>query len=139
MEIRAYDHLSEEASAIRRAVFMEEQGFVDEFDEVDNIATHIVLLDGREAVATCRIFPGDDPGEYVVGRLAVTRGHRGSHLGARTLAAAEDEAARRGATSVVLHAQARASGFYESQGYERFGEQDLDEGCPHVWMRKRLA
>lgn len=139
MDIRAYDYLPEEARAIRRAVFMEEQGFVDEFDEVDDIATHIVLFDGGEAVATCRLFPSGEPGEYVVGRLAVMRGHRGSHLGARTLAAAEDEAARRGATSVVLHAQVRAAGFYESQGYERFGEQDLDEGCPHVWMRKSLA
>lgn len=73
-----------------------------------------------------------------MGRLAVTRGRRGSRLGARTLAAAEAEAVRRGAKSVVLHAQVRAAGFCEGQGCECYDAQDLDEGCPHVWMRKRL-
>lgn len=48
IEIRAYDRLPEEATRIRREVFMEEQGFVDEFDDVDGRALHVVaFLDAR--------------------------------------------------------------------------------------------
>ena len=46
MEIRYYDNLPEEAKTIRRAVFMEEQGFQEEFDEIDGQAGHLVMFDG---------------------------------------------------------------------------------------------
>ena len=42
MEIRVYDELPEEASRIRREVFVEEQGFMEEFDEIDGWANHLV-------------------------------------------------------------------------------------------------
>lgn len=44
MEIRVYDELPEEASRIRREVFVEEQGFMEEFDEIDGWANHLVLF-----------------------------------------------------------------------------------------------
>ena len=37
-----------------------------------------------------------------------------------------------------LLAQVRASDFYEKNGYIKSVEICDDEGCPHVWMRKRL-
>ena len=43
IEIRTYDTLPEEAVRIRREVFMEEQGFAEEFDELDGRAKHLVL------------------------------------------------------------------------------------------------
>ena len=47
IEIRTYDRLPEEATRIRREVFMEEQGFEDEFDDMDGRALHVVaFLDG---------------------------------------------------------------------------------------------
>ena len=58
MQIKKYDYLPEEASRIRQKVFCQEQGFDDEFDDMDAIATHIVLFDADKPVATCRIFPG---------------------------------------------------------------------------------
>lgn len=62
IEIRAYDRLPEETTRIRREVFMEEQGFEDEFDDVDGRARHIVaFLDGR-ATAMCRLFAGSRKG-----------------------------------------------------------------------------
>lgn len=138
LHVRSFDTLPEEAAAIRTAVFMDEQGFNDEFDSVDDHACHLVLFDGEQPVATLRLFSGEAPGEWVVGRLAVTKSHRGLGLGALTLKEAEAEAARRGGSSVVLHAQVRAKGFYERCGYEAYGEVGLDEGCPHIWMRKEL-
>ena len=54
------------------------------------------------------------------------------------LAEAERVARERGATSMRLHAQCRAAGFYERAGYEQYGPVELDEHVEHVWMRKRL-
>lgn len=132
------DGLPEGARTVRTSVFMDEQGFVNEFDQVDAHALHLVLLDGGSPVATCRLFRDEASGEWTVGRIAVVRERRGGGLGARVLREAEREAARRGAARLVLHAQVRAQGFYERCGYEAYGKEDLDEGCPHVWMRREL-
>ena len=43
-----YDALPPEAAAIRQAVFVEEQGFQEEFDAIDRHALHLLLFaDGR--------------------------------------------------------------------------------------------
>lgn len=138
IEFKTYDHLPEEAAQIRREVFMEEQGFEDEFDDIDGHALHVVAFLDGEAAATCRLFAGEHEGELVLGRLAVRERFRGHHLGARTVAAVEGEARRAGGRSVMLHAQASKQGFYERCGYAVSGPCDLDEGVPHVWMSKRL-
>ena len=41
---KTYSELNEDAASIRKSVFMEEQGFVNEFDDVDGAAKHIVTL-----------------------------------------------------------------------------------------------
>ena len=56
MDIKIYDTLPEEAVRIREAVFVEEQGFQDEFDEIDSYAKHLVLFDGEKSIAVCRFF-----------------------------------------------------------------------------------
>ena len=136
---KVYDTLPEEAAMIRRAVFMDEQGFVQEFDETDHLARHIVLFDGETPVAVCRFFPGDTPGDYIVGRIAVMKPYRSRGLGAEVLRAAENAAAALRGNTIRLHAQLSAKGFYEKQGYAAYGEEDLDEDCPHIWMRKTLT
>ena len=37
-----------------------------------------------------------------------------------------------------LHAQCRATPFYERRGYEQYGPVELDEHVEHIWMRKAL-
>lgn len=45
-----YNTLPPEAAAIRQAVFVEEQGFQEEFDAIDRHALHLLLFaDGRWA------------------------------------------------------------------------------------------
>ena len=61
MTIKCFDKLPDEAVKIRTLVFVEEQGFKDEFDSIDEIATHIVMFDGDNPVAVGRFFPSESP------------------------------------------------------------------------------
>ena len=139
MEIKAYKELPQESMDIREEVFCREQGFEDEFDQVDRYATHLMLFLEGSAVATCRIFPGDEPGEFILGRLAVRKAFRGRELGAAIIAGAEKEAQRQGGTVIKLHSQMQAKGFYEKQGYVAYGPIEPDQGCPQIWMKKELS
>lgn len=138
--LRAGDGLSG-AFSVRMQVFVEEQGFSSalEIDETDNIAVHVLFLDDGNPVATGRAFPSaDKPGEYVFGRIAALKAYRGTGLGQMVMAALEAVARENGAHTATLGAQVRARGFYEKCGYEAYGEEYLDEYCPHIWMRKAL-
>lgn len=46
MQLEAYDFLPEDAKRIREAVFMKEQGFKNEFDDIDLLALHLILYAG---------------------------------------------------------------------------------------------
>ncbi|HJC57722.1 MAG TPA: GNAT family N-acetyltransferase [Candidatus Eisenbergiella intestinipullorum] len=133
-----YDSLPEEAIRIREEVFMQEQGFQEEFDEIDGIAAHLVLYCGGSPAAVCRFYQDRVEDGWLIGRLAVRKPYRGKGIGAVLLSEAEKEIERRGGRAAVLHAQRQAQPFYEKQGYAAYGETDFDEGCPHVWMKKSL-
>ena len=126
------------AMEIRQKVFVEEQGFCDEFDQIDGIAEHFVLLDSEKPVGTCRVFQGELPGVYILGRLAVLTAYRGSGLGRRIVEEAELYLKEVGAKELRLHAQCRVAAFYKKLGYEEFGDVELEENCPHIWMKKAL-
>lgn len=138
MRSKIYDYLQEDVKSIRTAVFMEEQHFVHEFDEMDENCRFIVLYDGELPAATCRFFPGEQEQEYIIGRIAVMRDHRGRGLGRQVVEEAESIIRELGGTAVKLSAQVRARGFYESMDYAAEGEVYLEEYCQHVTMRKKL-
>ena len=138
MEFKTYAYLAEDAKTIRQKVFMQEQGFVDEFDDTDLRATQIVLYDEGKPIAICRIFPGNKRNEFILGRLAVLKEYRGKNIGALMLQEAQKTVAKKGGTSISLHAQCRVQKFYEKCGYTVFGEVGEEEGCPHIWMKKQI-
>lgn len=138
-EIKTYRYLPASAARIRENVFIEEQGFCDEFDHLDFTATHLVLYYNTISAATCRFYPFEEDGAYVIGRIAVVKEYRGKGLGARLIQEAERRIKEAGGMRVLLAAQTLATGFYEKQGYTAFGDIFLDEHCPHIWMRKALV
>lgn len=138
MIIKMYDALPEDAAKIRQTVFVEEQGFEEEFDTIDQEAKHFVAYENDEAVGTCRIFYSEKESTYMMGRLAVLKESRGLHAGEQLVAAAEEYIKEVGGDKCVLSSQVRASGFYKKQGYEAYGEEYLDEYCPHIRMEKAL-
>ena len=136
MKIKTYDKLPDSARAVRRAVFMEEQGFCNEFDQTDDIAAHLVMFDGDVPVATCRVFWDNAMDSYILGRLAVVQKHRGKSLGSDMVRAAEEYVRDVGGSALALHAQCRVTDFYKQLGFAEFGQVGDDEGCPHIWMKK---
>jgi len=84
-KVEIYSELPDEAKAIRQAVFVEEQGFQEEFDELDNTeAAHLVGFVEGEPVCTCRFFRAkDEASTFIIGRVAVMKDRRGQQLGAK--------------------------------------------------------
>lgn len=117
---------------------MEEQGFQNEFDEIDKEAKHFVAYDGQTEVAVCRVYYNEMHKSYMVGRLAVRKEYRGRHMGDKMLECAEAYIKEKKGDCCMLTAQVKASNFYEKQGYHKCGEEFLDEFCPHVMMTKEL-
>lgn len=137
LEIKFFDAPQSESLGIRKTVFVDEQGFVDDVDEIDAAATHFVAYRDGNAIGTCRSFKQAE-GAYVVGRIAVLREHRGQGIGSLLLSAAEENIKSVGGERVLIHAQLHAKGFYEFCGYEAFGEIEYEQGQPHVWLAKKL-
>lgn len=137
MNTKTYTILPQEAKDIRIEVFMKEQGFENEFDEIDNLCHHIVAFDEGKPIGTCRFFKENN--HYTIGRVAVLKEYRNKHIGHLLLESVEKEIKRISGDVIVVHAQVRVSSFYEKQGYIQFGQIDDDEGVPHVWMKKKYS
>lgn len=136
MDTKMYTALPQEAKGIRIEVFMKEQGFENEFDDIDDMSHHIVVFDEEKPIGTCRFFLEND--HYTIGRVAVLKEYRNQHIGNLLLESAEKEIKKLNGALIVVHAQVRVSPFYEKQGYIQFGQIDDDEGVPHMWMKKRI-
>jgi predicted GNAT family N-acyltransferase len=138
MNYKYYDYLPEEARKIREDVFILEQGFVDEFDENEEIATHMVLFENELPISTCRFYYDKEKEAYILGRIAVIKEYRGKKIGDQMLSFAEERIIEDGGEKILISAQVRVVEFYRKQGYLEFGEEYLDEGCPHIWMEKEV-
>ncbi len=127
----------EQCFAVRRAVFMEEQGFQNEFDAIDEEAHHLLFLDDEKPIATARLF--FDDGVWHIGRVCTLKEYRGQGIGKFLIEECLLKAKElRRSKTVVLGAQVQAKGFYEACGFRAYGEEYDDEGCPHIRMRMEL-
>ena len=127
----------DDARDIRMSVFVEEQGFVNEFDDIDNQAYHLVIYHQHQAIATGRMFVKDEQ-TLVLGRIATIKDYRNQGIGSKIVLALENKAYELGCIKTQLSAQQRAKGFYEKLGYQQVGEPYLDEWCLHVKMIKEI-
>ena len=131
--------LPAEARKLRENVFIHEQGFQNEFDEIDESAHHVIYWENNRAIGTCRFFPAEEADTYYIGRMAVAKDHRHRQLGTVILEAAEDAIKKLGGQKVMLSAQVRAQTFYLRNGYTGDPEEvHMDEGEPHRWLYKKL-
>ena len=126
-----------DAEKIRQLIFVEEQGFENEFDEIDEHAYHVVVYQDNHAIATGRMYFEDEK-TMILGRIAVIKEYRGTGLGNNVVKSLENKAKELNCTMVKLSAQQRAQMFYEKLGYHSIGEIYYDEWCPHITMSKNI-
>ena len=134
-----------DAHAVRRAVFIEEQGVseTEEMDGRDRETTHVVAYavagNAREIepVGTARLRV-PEPGVGKPERVAVTKPHRGNGVGWQLMEAIEADAREQGCERLKLHAQTTVEEFYRKLGYETTSNEFMEADIPHVRMEKSL-
>jgi len=125
-----------DAYQLRKDIFVLEQGFIDEFDCIDEVCEHLLLRNGGLPVATARLY--EEGGVYHAGRICVAHTFRKLGIGRRVMDAVEQRARLLGARVLELGSQLQAQSFYEKCGYAAFGEIFYEQDCPHVMMRKDI-
>ncbi|MDV7765653.1 GNAT family N-acetyltransferase [Peribacillus sp. CSMR9] len=126
---------------IRKEVFVEEQGFplefeFDEFDTLIALSEHILVYYNEQPVGTGRLRVVDGLGKLE--RICILEPYRKFGLGKIILKTLEEIAKEQGITQVKLHGQTQAEGFYKKLGYQTSSDVFMEDGGPHLLMKKEL-
>lgn len=141
--VKAYGELTRdelfEILKLRNAVFIVEQECpYQDIDETDRVAYHIFLRDEEGIEAYLRVFRSEEcPQEARIGRVIAVKRRCG--LGSRILKEGIRLAQEKlRAATVGLEAQVYARGLYEKQGFVQASEEFLEDGIPHIEMKRKL-
>jgi ElaA protein len=121
--------------ALRSAVFVVEQQcpYPDaDGRDLEPEARQVWVDRDGDVVATLRLV-ADADGSVRVGRVSTAANARGSGLAAALMRRALELA---GPRTVVLDAQSYLADWYGRLGFVRDGEEFLEDGIPHVPMRR---
>jgi len=129
----------EDAFAVRKQVFVEEQGVPLhlECDAEDASATHFIMYEGNDPVGAARLRNiVDDTAK--IERVCILQDQRGKKLGALIMKEMEKHAISMNKKKLKLHAQSYAIPFYEKLGYTVTSPEFMDAGIPHRAMEKTI-
>lgn len=125
---------------LRCAVFVVEQNCAfAEIDGIDPDARHLLAYGPDGRLQGCLRVLRDDKAEkdWRIGRVVVAPTARGTGLGGAMMAAALAMIAERhGSVPVILSAQAHLAQFYGRFGFSPTGSPYLEDGIPHIDMRR---
>ena len=119
---------------LRESVFVVEQDCpYPELDgrDLEPRTRHVWVDSDTGPVGYLRIL--DDGGTARIGRVLVARSHRGHGLSGALMRAALAEIGDRPS---VLDAQSPLAGWYAGFGYVQSGDEFVEDGIPHVPMRR---
>lgn len=137
--VEYFNDVTDDTRYIRETVFVIEQGFSEEFDEIDKKSIHLLLKVNNKRAATARIFKSDNSDiKWTVGRFAVLKEYRGVGLGSFLMKKVEEKIKEQGGNVAELSAQKQAEKFYLSLGYTPMGDIYYDQHAPHIHMEKEL-
>ena len=120
---------------LRQDVFvLEQQCLYGDLDgrDAEPRTRHVVMTEGSAVVGYARVL--DDGDTWRIGRVVLAPEVRGRGWADPLMQAALEECEGR---DVVLHAQSPLAPWYESLGFEVTGPEFLDDGIPHLPMRRR--
>ncbi|TYP90737.1 GNAT family N-acetyltransferase [Blastococcus xanthinilyticus] len=102
--------------------------------DLEPATEHLWLESDGEVLATIRVL--DDGATRAIGRVATAATARGRGLAARLI---EEGIAGYGHLPLTLGAQAHLEDWYARFGFRRSGPGYLEDGIPHVPMRREPA
>lgn len=142
-KIKHFDELSNtelySILKLRNEVFIVEQNCVyQDIDGKDEKALHILGFFNGVIVVYSRLFkPGDYFENAAIGRVVVAQKYRtqkwGHELIKKSISGIQDFF---GATKITISAQLHLKGFYEQNGFTQTSESYLEDGIPHIEMRR---
>jgi ElaA protein len=124
---------------LRSEVFVVEQDCVyQDVDGKDQKSLHVFCIKKNQVVAYTRIFkPGDYFKNASIGRVVVAVSERKEGFGHELMKASiktiEDYFNE---SEITISAQVYLQKFYESHGFNKVGEDYLEDGIPHIRMDK---
>ena len=127
---------------LRINVFVVEQDCpYPELDGKDKIAYHFFAFaeeDPSQIIAYTRIFkPGDYYKEAAIGRVVVHPDYRKDGLGVQLMKRSIDQIEILFQTKKMkIGAQTYLQKFYESLGFIKVGKDYIEDGIPHIYMKK---
>jgi radical SAM protein (TIGR04043 family)/putative N-acetyltransferase (TIGR04045 family) len=130
----------ERAFEIRKEVFVREQRLFAEtdVDENDAKSVHLAAKWNNEIVGTVRVFPVNNNGHWVGGRLAVRNGFRNTGAGELLVREAVAFVKSRGCIKFTAHIQVENVPFFSRIGWETVGPVKDYYGIPHQLMEANL-
>ena len=122
---------------LRQEVFILEQDcpYIDA-DNTDQSAMHLLCFERDDLVGYLRAFPEKVKYEYPsIGRVVIKISHRSKGLGVALMRESMDYVKRQfKAKKIIISAQYRLRGFYESLGFIAVGEIYLEDNIDHIEM-----
>ena len=124
--------------ALRSEVFVVEQNCVfQDIDGLDPQTLHLLGERDGQVVAYARLIPpGIKGADALIGRVVTSPAARGGGTGRALMAEAVAQCEQRWRGPITLHAQAHLERFYGSFGFVQSGERYIEDGIPHMEMRK---
>lgn len=122
---------------LRSEVFVVEQDCVyQDIDYKDQKAIHVLGLKKNKLVAYARIFKPGDYFEFAsIGRVVVAKNERHNKFGydimEASIKAVKDELKE---ITIKISAQCYLKEFYTNLGFNKVGEEYLEDGIPHIAM-----
>ncbi|PQJ79976.1 GNAT family N-acetyltransferase [Polaribacter porphyrae] len=124
---------------LRSEVFVVEQDCVyQDLDFKDQKALHVFGIKDDKIVAYTRIFKsGDYFKNASIGRVVVAKNERSSGYGVDLMEASIKAVENEFKTEkITISAQVYLTKFYNSLGFNKVGEEYLEDGIPHIRMDK---
>jgi putative N-acetyltransferase (TIGR04045 family) len=127
--------------AIRREVFVTEQGIFSEHDhdEWDATALKVIATIDERVVGAVRLYPLDEAGLWKGDRLAVLADARTLGVGAPLVRFAVATAGEHGGTRMIALIQTPNVAFFRRLGWSRLGARTSYRGATHQEMTIPLA
>ena len=132
IKVVSWQQAEQDLRAIRTPVFIKEQAVAPDFewDEIDQVAVHLLATQNNEPIACLRIIDF-----HKIGRMAVLKEFRRNGLGTTLLLEAVKICKAHGSKTVHLSAQTHAIGFYEKCGFKVTSAVYQDVHIAHVDMQ----